>query len=34
VYADLNRKLAPLWKGRPLPQVRPATDPPRKGNVY
>lgn len=30
VFAAINAKLAPQWKGRPLPPVRPITDPPRK----
>ena len=34
VAAELNAKLSPLFKGNPMPEIRPATDPPRKGNVY
>ena len=33
-YTEINAQYAPLWKKNPMPEVRPATDPPRRGNVY
>ncbi|NUO20364.1 4Fe-4S binding protein [bacterium] len=33
-WTKINEELAPKFKDSPMPEVRPATDPPRKGNVY
>jgi len=33
-YAEINARLSPLFKNNPVPDPRPATDPPRRGNVY
>lgn len=32
--AELNAQLSPKFKGNPMPEIRPATDPPRKGNIF
>lgn len=32
-WAAINAQYAPLWKKHPIPPVRPATDPPRRGGV-
>jgi ferredoxin len=33
-WAKINAELSPQFKDNPMPPVRPATDPPRRGNVY
>ena len=33
-WAKINAELSPKFKDAPMPDVRPASDPPRKGNIY